>query len=204
MHFKVFLDSNVYDSSNYSFRNGLFTQLRKYATARTLELQINSVVEGEIRRHIDQSIGDKIKELNKLIASREFAGFRKLPEYMSVLETQDKERWIKTAQDEFSSLLQDCHAERIDLNNSDVEKVFGDYFNCRYPFEDNKKKKEEFPDAFIIQSILRRIEELSQLIHNHTEEKNQWVFKDIKSTVGGLEDLRFYIVSNDKGCANLS
>ena len=61
MHYKVFLDTNIYDESAYSFRNGMFTQLREYAASGILELQINSIVEGEVRRHIDKEVGDKIR-----------------------------------------------------------------------------------------------------------------------------------------------
>lgn len=39
LRYKVFLDSNVYDGANYSFRNSLFTALKNRAQAGNLELQ---------------------------------------------------------------------------------------------------------------------------------------------------------------------
>ena len=136
MHYKVFLDTNIYDASAYSFRNGLFTQLRGYAAAGSLELQINSIVEGEVRKHIDKNIGDKVKDLNKAISARELRLFQTMEEFTSQLETKDKDYWINIAQDEFSSLLENCHSEKIDLTGSDVEGVFSDYFSRKYPFEE--------------------------------------------------------------------
>ena len=76
MHYKVFLDTNIYDESSYSFRNGLFSQLREHAATGILELQINSIVEGEVRRHIKKNIGDRVRDLNKAITARELKIFQ--------------------------------------------------------------------------------------------------------------------------------
>ena len=56
MHYKVFLDTNIYDATNYSFRNDLFMQMRNYAESGMLEMQICSVVKNEVCRHIKNKI----------------------------------------------------------------------------------------------------------------------------------------------------
>ena len=200
MHYKVFLDTNIYDASAYSFRNGLFTQLRSYAAAGSLELQINSIVEGEVRKHIDKNIGDKVKDLNKAISARELRLFQTMEEFTSQLETKDKDYWINIAQDEFSSLLENCHSEKIDLTGSDVEEVFSDYFSRKYPFEE--AKKDEFPDAFIIQSVLRQVMSLSRAALEHETGETLYYFNDIRTRAGAVEELRYCIVSNDCGFRN--
>ena len=44
-------------------------------------------------------------------------------------------------------------AEIITNNDVSVVELFNDYFTPKAPFEDNKDKKSEFPDATIILSI---------------------------------------------------
>lgn len=197
MHYKVFLDTNIYDESAYSFRNGMFTQLREHAASGILELQTNSIVEGEVRRHIDKEVGEKVRDLNKVITSRELRLFQTIEEFVPHLAVKEKNHWISAAQNEFTKLLEECHCERIDLSGSNVEEVFSDYFNKKYPFEE--AKKDEFPDAFIIQSILRRIDFLSDSVLYYGAGETKYVFKGIKTNSGAIEDLRFCIVSKDQG-----
>ena len=49
LYYKVFIDTNICDSANYSFNNGAFTALRTGASYGELELHINFVVEGETK-----------------------------------------------------------------------------------------------------------------------------------------------------------
>lgn len=182
MHYKVFLDTNIYDGANYSFRNSLFSQLKDYAKSGNLELQINSVVKGEVQKHIKKNIKNAVKELNKVLSSHDLALFRKLPEYDDRMITMSPNDWVNSALAEFDALLQDCHVEVISSNNIDVEKLLSDYFEMNYPFEQGKK--EEFPDAITIQGIASEIARLS---------KDDF-FLDYDN-----DDLLYCIVSGDKG-----
>lgn len=62
MHYKVFLDTNIYDAANYSFRNDLFMQMRNYAESGMLEMQICSVVKNEVCRHIKNKIKGTVEK----------------------------------------------------------------------------------------------------------------------------------------------
>ena len=200
MHYKVFLDTNIYDESSYSFRNGLFSQLREHAATGILELQINSIVEGEVRRHIKKNIGDRVRDLNKAITARELKIFQTMEVFSEHLKIKDKDQWIDAAQNEFTLLLEDCHTERIELPGSNIEEIFSDYFSCKFPFEE--AKKDEFPDAFIIQSIMARINSLSNEVMYYGTGETKFVFKETKTKSGAIEDLRFCIVSKDEGFMN--
>ena len=123
--------------------------------------------------------------------------FQIIEEFAPYLAVKEKDYWINAAQDEFTKLLEECHCEKIDLSRSDVEEVFSDYFGKRYPFEETKK--DEFPDAFIIQSILRQIDSLSDSVLYYGAGGKKYVFKGIKTDSGAIEDLRFCIVSKDEG-----
>lgn len=51
MYYKVFLDTNCYESTGFSFDNGFFNQLKMYVKKGILNIQINKVVEEEVRAH---------------------------------------------------------------------------------------------------------------------------------------------------------
>ena len=52
MYYKIFIDTNIYDGANYSFQNAAFSAIRSRGKNKELELHINSVVEGEVKKHI--------------------------------------------------------------------------------------------------------------------------------------------------------
>jgi len=189
VHYKVFLDTNIYDASNYSFRNGLFTQLKKYAKDGLLELQINSVVKGEVQKHIREIINKAVKDLNKVLSSRELSSFQHLSNYAERMITLSPAYWVQTTLDEFAELLIACKVEDISSEGINVERIVSDYFCMRYPFE--QAKKDEFPDAITVWTVNKEIDRLSE--HN--------VFPNfvIDKEAGISDDLIYCIVSNDKG-----
>ena len=63
MHYKVFIDTNIYDGANYSFQNAAFSAIRSRVKNKELELHINSVVEGEVKKHIVRDVKKASKEL---------------------------------------------------------------------------------------------------------------------------------------------
>lgn len=169
---KVFLDTNIYDRSNYSFRNALFSALRNKSSQNELELHINSVIEGEVESHIKRDVKKAAKELLEAASHPKFAGFRKISPYQEKLDIPKADEWVQEAISEFQLLLSDCRVKRISVNNVDLEKIMSDYFQINPPFE--AKKPEEFKDAIAVASIVKEMENLS-------------------------EDELYYIVSNDKG-----
>lgn len=45
-----------------------------------------------------------------------------------------------------------------------MKEILSDYFNCNPPFQDKKRKKHEFPDAFIIQRLKQKFYDYEDLI----------------------------------------
>ena len=187
MHYKVFLDTNIYDATNYSFRNDLFMQMRNYAESGMLEMQICSVVKNEVCRHIKKKIKGTVKNLNQILSSRDLQLFRTLSEYEYKMETASPSEWVDRALYEFDCLLKDCNAEEITVNGIDVEGVLDDYFEMRYPFE--TAKKEEFPDAIITRAIEQEIRRLSR----------DNILVEHKTSDGLVDDMLYCIVSDDNG-----
>ena len=94
MFYRVFMDTNIYDGANYSFRNAMFQCLREYATKDELCLVVNSIIEGEVRSHIRDRIKEQITKLNKVVTDRTFAAFKHLAPFMDIIEKKNPDDWI--------------------------------------------------------------------------------------------------------------
>lgn len=160
LYYKVFIDTNIYDGANYSFNNGAFTALRTRASRDELELHINSVVEGETKKHIKSDVKKAAKSLLDAVKNQKFAGFRNLSGFQDKLTIPDPKDWVSKAIEEFDKFLLDCHVKRISLNGIDVETVVADYFEQIKPFE--PKKPDEFKDAIAVASIIQEIEQRNE------------------------------------------
>ncbi|MGN0313890.1 MAG: PIN domain-containing protein [Fusicatenibacter sp.] len=175
MIYKVFLDTNIYDASNYSFSNVTFSGLKSYAKKGIVQLQINSVVEGEVQGHIKERVTSAVKGVNKALKEAAFAGFRTMPDFQEKMKKFNESEWVSKAEGEFQKLLVECGITRISVNGINVEKIMNDYFNKRLPFEN--KKPDEFKDAIAIESIIAEVKKLTA-------------------------DEIYCVISNDKGFAN--
>ena len=108
--FVVFLDSNIYDAANYSFGNSQFSKLCELTDQDHITLLINSVVEGEVKKHIKERIIKVAKEFNKLVSSREFASFRYEEEYSNKIAKIDPNEMYLITQKRFDEYLESCKA----------------------------------------------------------------------------------------------
>ena len=175
MIYRVFLDTNIYDKANYSFRNAQVSRLVDLASEKRLQLVINSVVEGEVREHIKDRVKQAVATLKKAAKDRSFAAFRKAPGFSEKLSINHDTDWITFAQNEFTEFLNSCSVRRISLNGISVESVFEDYFHQRAPFE--QKKPHEFKDAIAVKSLVL----------------------DMKDASNDYDLIQYCVVSADKG-----
>ncbi len=150
--FIVFLDSNIYDAANYSFGNPQFSKLKELIEQNYVVLIYNSVVEGEVKRHIKESIKKAVKEFNDLVSTRDFTSFRYEEEYAEKIKRLNFNDMYELCQKRFDEYLENCHAIKIPVNGINVEDIISDYVAGNYPFEISKPA--EFKDAIIIQSLL--------------------------------------------------
>ena len=182
MHYRVFMDTNIYEKANYSFHSAAFQRLKELAADGQLTLLKNSVIEGEVRSHIKKNIRDQVNQLNKVIANRAFAAFRGLDMFKDIVKKKDPQEWISVCDAEFTKLLEACKAEEVSAEGIDVEKIVKDYFEQNPPFE--AKKPEEFKDAIAVSALIQDIRRCV----------DQYVADGTKPN-----DIQFCVISNDNG-----
>ena len=151
MLYYVFLDTNIYEESNFSFGNGKFTKLKEMVNAGNVVLLYNEVIYREVRQHIESYIKEAVGEYNAAVKNKGFAPFRNVQEWEEHLDLLDEQKLIKQQLQAWDGYLRSCGAIKIPTKNVDVDAILDNYFKRLLPFEN--KKPNEFKDAITIESI---------------------------------------------------
>lgn len=159
----VFIDTNVFDECKYHMEEKSPLQiLKKFADNNKVSLFTSSIVIGEAKRHISNNVtrsyellNKQIKEMRKLISPsilREttFAQCYQIPENIGFEDL---------AVDKFNEYIKDLQFTILDSAGVEINQIMDDYFHFRPPFENNEKKKNEFPDAIMIAKIKNEFSE---------------------------------------------
>lgn len=157
----VVLDTNVFDSANYSYQSGDLYILKQYVDDGVIgELIISDVVVRECKRHLRKSVERLTEDINKFFDSpqwRRVEGAGKLSTVPTMFDQQVMEEDLLK---NFEQYLIDVRARILDTEGVTIEDVLTDYFNEIPPFKGKKSKnskddhkKHEFPDAIAIKKI---------------------------------------------------
>lgn len=153
---EVFIDTNIYDASNYSFGSPQYSKLTALSSTGLMSVLINSVVDGEVRSHISVRVRDAVKSLNEALNDRVIVPFRYEDAYQEKVSLFNKDDMIALLMQRFDDFLHNSRAKKLSANITDTEKILSDYFMQNPPFEN--KKPDEFKDAISIQSITEYVQ----------------------------------------------
>lgn len=151
MVYYVFLDTNIYEESNFSFENGKFTKLKEMTETGKVVLLYNEVIYREVNQHIESYIKEAVREYNVAVKNKGFAPFRNIKEWNEHLELLDEQKLIEQQWKAWDAYLSSCCAIKIPTKNVNVDVILDNYFKRLLPFEN--KKPNEFKDAITIESI---------------------------------------------------
>lgn len=166
-NFVICFDTNIYDNTKYNFDGQFYKTFKDLKKEKfpNLEIYINSIIYREVMAHLEE----KGQENNEVIErfKKDVWNLEIFDELQRVLNDIDflREASIKEAKDKFNNFLSlfsvDINSLKgklihADNQNFDLGEVLDDYFNHRPPFENKNNKKNEFPDALIIQNISQR------------------------------------------------
>lgn len=166
-NFVICFDTNIYDNTEYNFDGQFYKTFKELKKEKfpNLEIYINSIIYREVMAHLEE----KGQENNEVIErfKKDVWNLEIFDELQRVLNDIDflREASIKEAKDKFNNFLSlfsvDINSLKgklihADNKNFDLGEVLDDYFNHIAPFENKNNKKNEFPDALIIQNISQR------------------------------------------------
>lgn len=138
----VFVDTSIFISEKYNIYSGSLAYLARSIDLGLVNLLTSSVVVDEVKRHIEDdcnTVAEKTKSLLGRVVPNQLFGYESPFERVKAKLLSDFDEYMRRA------IL-------IPLATISVEKLFDDYFHEILPFEPGRKKC-EFPDAVIVQSI---------------------------------------------------
>lgn len=180
----VIVDTNAFMVANSDFlgiKSSLLPSFFSAIKEKELKLLIHPILEEEIKKHIEDSslyrdFQNLKTDLNRCEEMLKVAGCNN-PELISKLCDYDVKQKLFQA-------FNDNYCDSYTLQYPNPEKVFARYFAATPPFSATGKKKNEFPDAFVIEAI-------KDYIYNHQNDvllivtnDNDW-----KSAFEGLSNI---------------
>ena len=161
----VYLDSNIYIQEKYGLNNSYFLLLNQLIQTHEIRLLYSNVTKGEVFYHLRESVESAVTAYNK--AQSEF--YKAYAHYgrfdYSKLKTETE---ISILENEFNKFWGQENSLELLFNNIDINNILLAHFNVEYPFE--KKKRNEFKDAFMIEAIKLFIREHNEQVYLITKD----------------------------------
>ena len=148
----VFVDSSVFIRKNYRYENPSFVALMNAVLAGRANLLITDVTIEEVKAHIDDDISKSSQALKKVRGAAKI--LRNIPELddSAIFNDIDRASISEQLSEQFKQFLKDAKAITVPVSEADTRLVFDCYFKSAAPFGEGKKKN-EFPDAFMLSAL---------------------------------------------------
>lgn len=152
---KVFLDTSIFVKENF-FAGKKLKAFFKHAKTSDIELIITPITLNECLANVEKFSFDANSSLKKLLKELDNKAkiFKNIPFLSSTFKLSDEFKYddeVLALKDKFVKQI-DEHFTNIPIDSGVTSKVIDDYFNFEPPFKDGKKKH-EFPDAFVLNSL---------------------------------------------------
>lgn len=158
----VTIDTNIFDSTGYDLGDdGTLGHLYSYVQSGKIKIVLSNIVIREAQKHIKEKayeiatlskkLRDEIRS-NKLYSDNFVIGI----EMGHLIDKVNRNVLAEKAKANLDAFIEKLNVEIMDSSQVDVEQIFDDYFSYAAPFENNEKKRKEFPDAFIAAQIRKR------------------------------------------------
>lgn len=159
----VFVDTNIYQKGNFQFQGRELEALSNFLEDDDLTLLLSTVTIGEIEKHIKAKVKEAISQIQSFQAKAMI--LRNVKKYGESIIFKAPE--LKAIEAELLSSFSDFrnakNVEIFSVEKASIEKIFSSYFSELSPF--SVEKKNEFADAFVLESLLVISRERGQPIY---------------------------------------
>lgn len=149
----ITLDTNILRKYGYNLESGLLGQLTQFKEG-SVQLVLSEIVYREASKHLRENARDDWSKLEQSINKSE-KSFLLSPESTlainKILASEGTPE--EAAQKRLKEFIETTGAIVVEAKNADMNDLIKLYFTPSAPFEDNEKKKHEFPDAIALISL---------------------------------------------------
>jgi hypothetical protein len=149
----VFLDTSAIQKSNFT-QSKMMRELANFASNGLIKIMMTSIVYQETKARIYKEVSRVRSEVKKYNPDSSWMVLKNIERFKPLFEntTFSVEEVSEEIIHIFEQFIQVAKVEVIRSDIASVEEVFDHYFNEQYPFGDGTKKN-EFPDAFIVNTV---------------------------------------------------
>lgn len=150
----VFIDTCIFINKNYHFDGNEFQSLIRLTKENKIRVVTTEITIQEVKSHIEKDIENAIQVIQKTRKQAQvLRNFNEMP-LSAIFEDIYPEKYQEYLQNKFEAFLESCGIETVSSNTADIDNVFKLYFEKKPPFGE-RKKKSEFPDAFVLDALNR-------------------------------------------------
>lgn len=148
----VFVDTSMYESNNFHFHQYVMGKFKDLCKERFFYLLMSPIVDREVKCHLIEKSADAFHQLGALRKSAMI--LRNLPEldHHVIFKDISSDAIENLLLKKFEVFKKEAVFHDVDLSLASTQSVIDRYFNLEPPF--SNKKKSEFPDAIILESLL--------------------------------------------------
>lgn len=155
----ICFDTNIYYDTNFSFNGNFYTTFKKLKMIYpNLKVYVEPIIYNEVLTHLRNRAKEITKDTEKFL--KKINNLDILTNVKDALEIEGLEnKCFQETKDKFEEFINFFSDEKIDESfNYEISEILIDYFQGKPPFEDKKNKKNEFPDALIIQNLKNKFQ----------------------------------------------
>lgn len=171
----AFIDTSAIDPmfNNYNNMEHLFSALRKHIDSHKLVLFTHEIAIREIESHIKERLIKQLETYNNMQKSNEFVLLKANKQYDFMFNDISNDQIIFDTIKALKSKLQEIGIVVLKTGTISIKDLLDDYFSSNPPFG-TKSKKAEFPDAIMLQSLLKAVgeEQKTHIIANDGDWEN--------------------------------
>ncbi len=201
----VFLDTQAFDAAGFNLRSQHFVALTKHLDSKRLKLLTTDITRAEIAARIEKNVQKEVDAHEKYKKGARVIHLSADKTIAAVFGELDAHVIGKEISATVTEFLDKYEVETLEAMGGDAEPVFEKYFADEPPFGNTSDKKNEFPDAFVIQALEEWIEDNDEDVFVVTNDglfgaacaKNNRIH--VKESIAGLLD---YVASDDEALAN--
>lgn len=164
----ITIDTNIFDATKYDLtEDSTLRLLQRYVKDEKIKVVLSDIVLREVNAHLTKhanELTESVKKYRKDLVKavkRDMWVEAGVGQYIDIPNGEDVAKKLKAI---FEQYINELDAEIIETKTIDASEIVDDYFNYKAPFENNDKKRKEFPDAFIASQIRNKFPDEKSII----------------------------------------
>lgn len=149
----ITLDTNIIRKNSYNLESGLLGQLTQFKEG-SVQLVLSEIVVREVSKHLRENGQEDWFKLEQSLKKTEKSLLLSSKSTKAISEILASEvAPEEAAQKRLEQFIETTGAIIVEAKNANMNELIKLYFKSSAPFENNEKKKNEFPDAIALISL---------------------------------------------------